>query len=125
MSSPKTSHVLSKAHPEALEHYAIRHLEGASDEEMANLRSDIYDSCRVTPHIQQQIVEVEGGILRFRKNKIIEILLQGVESKGGMNYIAQLDVPDEDRAQFAQLIGYSVSGYQTLSYAMPLEEEVE
>lgn len=124
MSSPKTSHVLSKADPEALEHYALRHLEGASDEEMANLRSDIYDSCRVTPHTQQQIVEV-AGILRFRKNKVIEILLQGVESKGGMNYIGQLDVPDEDRAQFAQLIGYSVSGYQTLSYAMPLEEESE
>jgi hypothetical protein len=34
-----------------------------------------------------------------------------------MNQIARMNFDDEDRAQFAQLIGYSVSGYGDLSYA--------
>lgn len=33
-----------------------------------------------------------------------------------MNTLARLKFPDVDRAQFAQLIGYSVSGYGELSY---------
>ncbi len=34
-----------------------------------------------------------------------------------MNDLAVLKFSDEDRNQFAQLIGYSVSGYADLSYA--------
>lgn len=34
-----------------------------------------------------------------------------------MNAIAFMNFSDEDQQQFAQLIGYSVSGYSELSYA--------
>jgi hypothetical protein len=40
-----------------------------------------------------------------------------------MNYIATFDASREDRAQLAQLIGYSVDGYQSLSYALPVKDE--
>ena len=51
---------------------------------------------------------------RFVENKIVSYLLD----KGGidMNKLAIMDFPDDDRSQFAQLIGYSVSGWSTLSY---------
>lgn len=51
---------------------------------------------------------------RFVPNKIVEYLLD----KGGidMNELAVQDFTQEDREQFAQLIGYSLSGYADLSY---------
>ena len=51
---------------------------------------------------------------RFVPNKIVEYLLD----KGGidLNAIAVRDFSDEDRQQFAQLIGYSLGGYSDLSY---------
>lgn len=51
---------------------------------------------------------------RFVENKIVSYLLDN----GGicLNKLAVLDFSDEDRAQFAQLIGYSLSGYGDLSY---------
>lgn len=51
---------------------------------------------------------------RFVSNQIVEYLLDN----GGidMNDLALIDFDDEDREQFAQLIGYSVSGYISLSY---------
>jgi len=51
---------------------------------------------------------------RFVENKIVSYLLD----KGGidMNKLAIMDFPNDDRSQFAQLIGYSVSGWSTLSY---------
>jgi hypothetical protein len=33
-----------------------------------------------------------------------------------MNALAQMDFANDDREQFAQLIGYSLSGYEGLSY---------
>lgn len=56
-----------------------------------------------------------GDVLRFKENKIVRRLLD----EGGidMNQIATWDVPREDREQFAQLIGYSHSGFGDLSYA--------
>lgn len=54
------------------------------------------------------------GVLRFRKNAIVEYLLDA--GQVDMNRIALLPFSDEDRRQFAQLIGYSVSGYNDLSY---------
>lgn len=36
-----------------------------------------------------------------------------------MNKLALMPFADEDREQFAQLIGYSVSGFGDLSYAQP------
>jgi hypothetical protein len=65
-------------------------------------------------HPMQQIETDEQGIKRFRRNKIVEYLLDN----GGldMNAIACVSFDNEDRRQFAQLIGYSISGYSDLSY---------
>ena len=65
-------------------------------------------------HPVQDIYIDQHGTLRFKTNKIVEFLLDN----GGydMNKLAMIDFSDEDRIQFAQLIGYSVSGFGTLSY---------
>lgn len=60
-------------------------------------------------HPMQNIVMVDG-VARFTENEI-------VAGQFDMNQIARMNFDDEDRAQFAQLIGYSVSGYGDLSYA--------
>ena len=61
----------------------------------------------------QPIVQV-GTVQRFKENKIVSYLLDN----GGfdMNKIALLDFDREDRSQFAQLIGYSLSGWGELGY---------
>lgn len=64
----------------------------------------------------QPIITDEDGVLRFRANKVVRYLLD----HGGLdlNDLARKvrDCP-EDWAQFAQLIGYSLSGFGSLSYA--------
>jgi hypothetical protein len=58
------------------------------------------------------------GILRFQENKVVRFLLEEA-SKGrqcDLNKIACYDFPQEDQEQFAQLIGYSLSGFSELSY---------
>jgi hypothetical protein len=59
----------------------------------------------------QPFVMVDG-VLRFKENAIVRHLLD----KGGisLNDIAILDFSKDDRQQFAQLIGYSLSGYGDL-----------
>lgn len=54
------------------------------------------------------------GVLRFKSNAIVRHLLDhgGID----LNTIARLDFKQEDREQFAQLIGYSHSGGGDLSY---------
>lgn len=64
-------------------------------------------------HPMQPIVNV-GGVARFKSNKIVEYLLDN--GHADMNLLAVLNFSDEDRAQFAQLIGYSVSGFCELPY---------
>ena len=65
-------------------------------------------------HPTQPIVLDTHGCIRFKSNKIVTYLLDN----GGidMNKLAGLEFSDEDREQFAQLIGYSVSGASDLSY---------
>ncbi|MBX3589042.1 MAG: hypothetical protein KF796_20625 [Ramlibacter sp.] len=65
-------------------------------------------------HPTQPTVLVRG-VRRFKSNAIVAHLLD----HGGINMddIARLPFSDEDRRQFAQLIGFSVSGYQNLDYA--------
>ena len=65
-------------------------------------------------HPIQPIEKDDSGVLRFKKNAIVEYLLDS----GGitMNDIAMSDFSNEDRQQLAQLIGYSLSGYGDLSY---------
>lgn len=61
-----------------------------------------------------QPTEEVNGVIRFKENKIVTYLLDN----GGidMNNLAVIDFTDEDREQFAQLIGYSLSGAGGLSY---------
>lgn len=65
----------------------------------------------------QPVIVAPDGVVRFRANALVRYLLDN----GGldMNHLARAchDAPREDWAQFAQLIGYSVSGYGDLSYA--------
>jgi hypothetical protein len=62
----------------------------------------------------QPLEKDSHGTLRFRENKIVNYLLKA----GGidMNKLADIDFPQEDREQFAELIGYSLSGFSELSY---------
>lgn len=65
-------------------------------------------------HPVQPLVVDKSGITRFKMNAIVRHLLDN----GGidMNQIAMLDFEQNDREQFAQLIGYSLGGFSDLSY---------
>ena len=66
-----------------------------------------------------QPLEMIDGVKRFKQNKILGYLFdQGCID---MNKLAMIDFPQDDRQQFAQLIGYSLDGYSELSYG---EDEV-
>ncbi len=66
----------------------------------------------------QPIVFAEDGVIRFQKNVLVEYLLDAAGKFGlDMNHLAIIPCPRSDREQFAQLIGYSVSGFGELSYA--------
>ena len=69
-------------------------------------------------HPMQGIVLNKGGAPVFQANAIVKWMLeQGAMGRlFNMNAIACQAFSDEDRRQFAQLIGYSVSGYCDLSY---------
>lgn len=62
----------------------------------------------------QPLIKDCHGKIRFKANKVVEFLLDN----GGidMNKLACEDFTNNDREQFAQLIGYSLDGYGTLSY---------
>lgn len=66
-------------------------------------------------HPMQPIAPDKNGTYRFKENAIVSFLLDN----GGydMNKLAMMPFDKEDRMQFAQLIGYSVSGYGELPYA--------
>lgn len=63
----------------------------------------------------QPLEEDKNGTVRFRENAIVRYMLdRGVVT---MNDIAMLPgISQEDREQFAQLIGYSLGGFGELSY---------
>lgn len=62
----------------------------------------------------QPLYKDESGVVRFKENAIVRYILD----KGGvdLNELAVLDFNQDDREQFAQLIGYSHSGSGDLSY---------
>lgn len=62
----------------------------------------------------QPLIWDEHKILRFRGNALVEYLLDA--GPFDMNHLACVPCSPEDREQFAQLIGYSVSGFSELSY---------
>jgi uncharacterized protein YceH (UPF0502 family) len=72
----------------------------------------------VAPHPMQPVHTDEHGTYRFRKNKAVRLLLDEATKRGfGMNELVMAnDVDREDMVQFAQLIGYSLSGFGELSY---------
>jgi hypothetical protein len=65
----------------------------------------------------QPLTTGASGVLRFKENAIVRDLLDFAAPRGfGMNEMASRDYTQGDREQFAQLIGYSLSGYGELSY---------
>lgn len=68
-------------------------------------------------HPMQPIAKDDDGIVRFKPNKIVLFLLDWARTRGmDLNTLAMIPFDDDDRQQFAQLIGYSVSGFGDLSY---------
>lgn len=65
-------------------------------------------------HPMQPVILDNDGTCRFKKNAIVCALLDA--GALDMNKIAAMDFSQEDREQFAQLIGYSVIGASELSY---------
>ena len=66
--------------------------------------------------IQPLVIDAHGT-LRFKENPIVRALLDYATEHGyGLNEIALEEFDAEDQMQLAQLIGYSLSGYGTLSY---------
>jgi hypothetical protein len=63
---------------------------------------------------QPKIID-RNGTERFKSNKIVEFLLD--QYNNNMNSLAMMNFTDDDRSQFAQLIGYSVCGYHDLPYS--------
>ena len=63
----------------------------------------------------QPIEPDEHGTIRFRANGIVRHLLDHTPHVD-MNSLAAMDFSDDDRAQFAQLIGYSLNGFGELPY---------
>jgi hypothetical protein len=84
----------------------------------------------------QPVVKGDRGELHFRENAIIRYIVDhaadvvhpgapAIDPDTGRPYhqgrldlgkLMQMDFPQEDREQFAQLMGYSISGYHELSY---------
>lgn len=65
----------------------------------------------------QPIFIDKNGTARFKANAIVRFLLDWSSGRGmDLNQLAIMNFSDEDREQFAQLIGYSVSGFGDLSY---------
>ena len=62
----------------------------------------------------QKVIIDEHGVHRFERNKIVEFLLNF--GPFDRNQLAMMPFDQEDREQFAQLIGYSISGFGELSY---------
>jgi hypothetical protein len=65
-------------------------------------------------HPIQPLVEDAQGVVRFKSNAIVRFLLD--KGPFNMNDIARDEFSQEDREQFAQLIGYSHSGSGDLGY---------
>lgn len=63
----------------------------------------------------QPVMLDDKNVARFKGNNIVVWLLDQA-TKTDMNQLALLGFSQEDREQFAQLIGYSVSGFRDLSY---------
>lgn len=71
-------------------------------------------SGKTLPHPMQPVYTDSEGTYRFKANAIVRYMLDlGFTD---LNKLAIIPFSAEDREQFAQLIGYSVSGFGELSY---------
>ena len=72
----------------------------------------------IPKHPIQPLIVAEDGVHRFKPNKIVQFLLDSARAgaKNDLNSLACMDFSNDDWTQFAQLIGYSFSGWGTLSY---------
>lgn len=68
-------------------------------------------------HPIQPVEYDDHGVIRFKQNRIVRHLLDN--GPFDMNDLASKNFSNEDWEQFAQLIGYSVSGFGDLSYTGP------
>lgn len=69
------------------------------------------------PKNPMQPIINDGSRARFKANQIVQELLDFATPKGlSLNQLATMDFSQDDRVQFAQLIGYSVNGFHELSY---------
>lgn len=65
-------------------------------------------------HPMQPVVLDDDGTPRFKANMIVRHLF--TMGKLDLNELARMYFTPEDRMQLAQLLGYSIDGYGTLSY---------
>jgi hypothetical protein len=65
-------------------------------------------------HPMQPLVKDTDGTVRFKANGIVTFLLDN--GPFDMNDIARKQFANEDREQFAQLLGYSLGGMADLEY---------
>lgn len=70
------------------------------------------------PQPLQPLVWDGEGVVRFQANRVVKRLLDEASARGiDMNFLRRQEGPtNEDWEHFAQLIGYSVSGWGNLSY---------
>lgn len=87
-----------------------------------DLANESHNKSMIIKKQQEQIESLNAQIAspmqpivnyRFKENKIVSYCL---DNETNMNELAMIDFTQEDREQFAQLIGYSVSGYGELDY---------
>lgn len=87
-------------------------------------------------HPMQPVYTDEHGVPRFKDNAIIRFIVDNAaecvhpgapridpdtgrpfhQGRLDLGKLAMMDFPQEDREQFAQLMGYSIGGYHELSY---------
>ena len=65
-------------------------------------------------HPNQPLYRDDRNVLRFKQNHIVRFLLD--HGPHDLNSLARMNFEREDRVQFAQLIGYSLSGFGDLGY---------
>lgn len=63
----------------------------------------------------QPIIVDSAGVVRFKANEIVRVLLD--HGPYDLNTLYVMNFSDDDRNQFAQLIGYSVCEFGDLAYA--------
>ena len=64
----------------------------------------------------QPLYKDERGVVRFKANAIVRFLLDA--GPIDLNKLAVMEFSADDRMQFAQLIGYSLSGFGELGYVL-------